>query len=234
MSIKGLVGHWRLDKESYNPATGIRRFTDQSAYCNHGISANPAVFSADRMGQPDRATIFNGTSDYIDCGDSDIYNFTKTDPFTIAAWMYNASTPTTWEGHTLITNQNSADLFKGWNVLYDMNKHLVFSITHHTEVWHSLSVISAKTYNKLGWIHVIAINTGVIGEQALYINGIEDNGIKANNTDTFSYNVSHNVIIGKRGNTVDSFHDGSIAEPRIYNRVLTSAERTLLFESYRR
>ncbi|MEA1999585.1 MAG: LamG-like jellyroll fold domain-containing protein, partial [Euryarchaeota archaeon] len=68
------------DEEGYNPAT--KRFTDHSAYANHGTSANAASFVADRMGQADRAMSFDGDDDEISISHSESLNL---DRFTLHA-----------------------------------------------------------------------------------------------------------------------------------------------------
>ncbi|MEA1999304.1 MAG: LamG-like jellyroll fold domain-containing protein [Euryarchaeota archaeon] len=77
---RGLVGHWSLDEESYNPSN--KRLTDKSAYNNHGTSANAASFVADRMGQADRAMDFDGDDDEITIPHNDSLNL---DRFTLHA-----------------------------------------------------------------------------------------------------------------------------------------------------
>lgn len=70
---KGLVMHHMLDQESLQSAT---TFADKTPYENVGTSANVPVFTSDRMGQPNRATSFDGTSDVIEVPDSDSLNIT--------------------------------------------------------------------------------------------------------------------------------------------------------------
>jgi len=69
---KGLVLHLPLDQESYNPTT--KRVTDKSAYGNHGTSANASSFTIDRMGQSDRAMVFDGDDDQINIPHDDSLN----------------------------------------------------------------------------------------------------------------------------------------------------------------
>jgi hypothetical protein len=62
---QGLVGHWPLDGEHFNPITN--RVDDISGYGNHGTN-NGATLATDRYGQSNGAMGFNGTGNYIDFG----------------------------------------------------------------------------------------------------------------------------------------------------------------------
>jgi len=215
---KGLVGHWSLDEQSYNPAT--KRFTDLSAYCNHGTSANAAVFGADRMGQANRAMVFNGTNDYIDCGNDASLNITNA--ITLTSWFK----PKIIGNVGIITKRASAVSNSAYSLLVDDVFRANIHITHNggttakvmgdvltdVNIWYNITGTFDGEYLKLYQDNVLV--------DTLYTPGI-------------IFTSTTNAVIGAVNSPVAGFLNGSILESRIYNRALTAEEITLLYESYR-
>ena len=85
-SNKGLVGHWSLDYEDYNPST--LRVTDKTPYENHGTN-NGATFSTDRMGQTNGSMSFDGSNDVVRTDDVLINN----ESWTVASWIFSLNGP---------------------------------------------------------------------------------------------------------------------------------------------
>jgi len=89
--------------------------------------------------------------------------------------------------------------------------------------------VSAGGLSELNtWIHVVGVynSTDII----LYINGIQ------NNTNTQTGNVTNGTalpLLANSGDSGDKFLEGSLDEIRIYNRSLSSAEITEIFNSGR-
>jgi len=132
---KGLVGHWRLDKEHYNPNT--KRVTDLSAYCNHG-TAQSGNFTTDRMGQAGRAMVFDGNDDQINIPHDDSLNF---DCFTLhtKCRVDELSRPNTLISkgcYTLKTAPDDSIVFSGreftdgttWTEVEDTSSETIFSL----------------------------------------------------------------------------------------------------------
>ena len=85
---KGLIAHFPLDKESFNPNT--RRFTDKSAFCNHGIGSTSisgsSIFQNDHMDKTNRATQFNGLDRNINCSSGASLDIDNNE-FSLSAWI---------------------------------------------------------------------------------------------------------------------------------------------------
>lgn len=201
----GLVGHWMLDKKHYNPAT--KRFTDKSAYCNHGISHNAAVFGADRMGQADRATVFNGIDDYIDSN-----TVPPVSVGTMLLWFNG-----TQSEKMLMGSQDSVRCYLG-------NYYGFLGGGIGTDNW----IVIRGGRIPFGW------NLGSISWDGTTVK------LSLNNVECYS-GIQHglpparSIYVGAHNDATGGrfWSDTSIPEAWIYNRVLTAAERTLLFESYR-
>jgi len=213
---KGLVGHWMLDEKHYNPAT--KRVTDLSAYCNHGISHNAAVFGADRMGQANRAMVFDPVAnDAINCGNDPSLNLTE---FTIAAWV-NPTGLSRW--HRMMSK---GEYTSGW----------VFGITNTNKIDLSIADVDSTYHTIYGdsslsatWQHVVATYSKSLGVVKLYLNNIIDRAPYSLVKDIKGVGLP--IKIGKSESGWNL--DGRMPEIRLYNRLLTAAERTLLYESYR-
>ncbi len=218
---KGLVGHWPLDQESFNPAT--KRFTDKSVYSNHGTgngtqlgSATPG-FQVDRMGQLVRSAPFNGSDDYIDCGN--IGDFVTDKTFSASVWVYFKNTV---DNNWLVGYQHSWDSISAFR-LRQNGINVQFGI-------YSGDLILATIPISTGWHHIIGTYNGV--QLKVYADG----GIPGtfSTSVTPQYNSNNKLSIGARY-TGDwgSFFNGSIADARIYNHALSQQEITLLYKQYR-
>lgn len=206
---KGLVGHWRLDKESFNPDT--KRFTDLSAYSNHGTgygtklgSADPG-FVADRMGQLERACPFGGVDDYIDCGSLGGFK-------TASIWIKLG----TRSGFDFYIGHDSFRLFadsSGILKLGDGSGNL------------AISSINIDDYIGI-WSHIIGISNGT--NSKLYFNDV-DVTVSSDLLDVVPDNPFN---IGRWVGGINYVYS-DMAEVYLWNRGLSSQERTLLYESYR-
>ncbi|MDP4008875.1 MAG: LamG domain-containing protein, partial [bacterium] len=91
---------------------------------------------------------------------------------------------------------------------------------------------SLNTYASSQWHHVVFVNTGVAGEQKIYVNGVDDSEVTASETSSFSYTGPHSIRLGRRGVCNDSYRNGKIDDVRIWNRALSSTEIQMLYDSY--
>ena len=220
---KGLVGHWRLDEQSFNPAT--KRFTDKSAYSNHGTgngtqlgSATPG-FQADHMGQLVRAAPFNGSDDYINCGNGTICSPTMT----VEMWV---------KWNNLIDTQfqfinTDTDVKNFFYHALDINNFAVGWRYDDAGVDQRIFLSHSGILTAEKWHNISAIIDSVGGTHKIYVDGIE----KYSTTKTYTIGVIETPTYIGRSATAPL--NGSISEVHIYNRVLSQQEITLLYESYR-
>lgn len=217
---KGLVGHWKLSESSFNPAT--KRFTD-SALQNHGIGngtqlGGSPTFQTDHMGQLLQASPFNGTDDYIDCGNDSSLKMTAA--LTMSAWIK----PTA-------LNQWSGIIGKGQMFGSSGNYEYYMGITNTNQFYSSISdgvasrTLVRETFGAqidTWYHHVITWNKP---NWVAYVDGeILDSG-------TTDYTIHDQNFDIEISDDVYTF-EGNIDETRIYNRALSQDEITLLYESY--
>ena len=206
---KGLVGHWTMDQEDYNSTT--KRLTDKSAYENHGTSNNAAIFGNDRMGNSD-AMDFNGTDDYVNCGDIDI-----TQKITIEAWIYSDIIQSGVNRYLVGKRDSYLMMFDhtslgGCFLVYDTGASLHYtspSVTISEGVWH----------------HIVGVYDGA--NIKFYLDGVEvrNNVVGAFNLDDSVYSLSIGYF--------NAHFDGKIDEVRIYSRALSEEEIKRLYEQYK-
>jgi len=78
------------------------------------------------------------------------------------------------------------------------------------------------------WIHIVAVYNQSSANVVFYINGVvsADNG---NSIYSSIYNSSTHLDIGRKQDSSPEYFPGSLDDVRIYNRALTQAEITQLY-----
>ena len=212
--LKGLVLHLPLDEEDFNATT--LRHTDKSAYCNHGI-ASSGVFDTDQMGQANRASKYNNNIG-VNCG-----NATTPASVAYAFWFKPGSYPTA-EAIFSIGTLNTI----GNRTLYYYNGYWRFNmgLTGGSR----LKTVYRDYLPVDTWHHVICEYDDDGHTLKMFIDSIQSGGAPstagltpAASTDDFyvaSYITGNRLI-------------GSLSDFRMYDRILSADEKTLLYESYR-
>ena len=201
----GLVGWWTFDGKNL-----ISNVVDSSGTGNTGYlvgfsstTTTPGIFG--------QALTFN--ADYVDISSGSSLSFTGGD-FTVSAWAKsNAWNPCCNSFNSIFSHGNNAlifevDSFDGVTWHFTLGQSGVFNI------------ISGSTALSLGrWYHLTATRSG--NTFTLYVNGILD-GTTIN---AVSFTPVGDAFIG-RGN---GNWNGSIDDARVYNRALSAAEVTRLY-----
>lgn len=213
----------------YYPFSG--NANDQSTYLNHG-TVSGAVLTTNRFGEPNKAYIFNGTSHYIEIPDADQLSIATTGELSISVWMrpdvldFPASENeyVHWMGKGV--NSQHEWVFR----IYDLNS----SRPNRTScyVFNLSGGLGSGSYveeslSTSAWIHFVAVYNYPDNTVKIYKNGV------LRDTDFFT---DYSVVPGNgtapmRVGTRDfgSYFRGGIDDIRVYNRVLTAAEITALY-----
>jgi len=201
----GLVAHWKMDDNAANTTV-----TDSSGKGNHGIARrNTSALST--PGKFDGALTFNGSSDYINCGNNSSLDLT--DNFTVAAWIkphsfsYLAGIVSKYHipdarSYTLRLNKNSP-----------YNK-LMFG--GHT------NVTSVSTLNADQWYFVVGMRDSGVGK--IYINNRFDASAPVS-----ILSSSDSLYIGMDYKPDARHFDGVIDNVTIFNRKLSGTEINTLY-----
>jgi len=208
---KGLVGCWLFNEGGGNKAY------DLSGYNNHG-TLNAMAFPSTTLsgwnpGKDGVGLQFDGSSDYVDCGNDPSLNITNA--ITIEAWV---KTTQTTRGQ--ITAKVSAWQFAKRESTHKISIYL-YGITPLR--WEG----GDTEINDGVWHHIVATYdaNGGANNGNFYLDGVLDGQF----TSTGNIDVnSNNLAIGNQIFCAHNFN-GAIDEVRIYNRALNAEEIKQLY-----
>jgi len=193
------VGSWSFEEGGDTTAY------DSSGNNNHGTLKNGPTWTD---GQINKALSFDGTDDYVDCGNDESLNIT--DAITIEAWMKLGSTGTF---QALVDKQWD----NGYSILIGDNRNILcYYSGGGGPNYYSLSA-GAGSFEWGEWNHIVY--TFTTSKARVYVNGVEKNSkVPEGNIALNSYSLQ----IGKSYYVYPA--KGFIDEVRIYNRALSAEE----------
>ena len=193
-----LVGWWKLDADSGTVAI------DWSGHGNHGTLQGDPQWTPGQVGG---ALEFDGSGDYVDCGNAE--SLTITGDITIMCWIKVAAFTKTWEtilGRGDDSYRMSRGPGDGDSVHFGANG-TGTNLDANTEV-------TTDT-----WRHVAGVYDGT--DKIIYIDGAEDARLASTGSiDTSNYNL----FIGANSQQAGRNLTGLVDDVRVYNRVLTLDE----------
>jgi len=196
-----LVGWWKLDEGEGTTAL------DWSGKGNHGTILNGAQWVE---GYEAGALDFDGTDDYIDCGNNN-NAFDITGQITVASWVNIRSVPVAW----------AAIIAKGENA-WRVSCNGTATSFHFGITWWETANYAANGSTEVAlneWHHVCGTYDGATIN--LYLDGVVD----ATTASTAGLGISTtNFLIGENPEATGRYWDGLIDEVKIYNRALTQQE----------
>lgn len=201
----GLVGHW--------VGTGSgNTLIDRSGYGNHGTLTNGPTWTQGKIGQ---GLNFDGVDDYVDAGTSPAGGKTA---LTISLWV----NPRTTGAYMLLED----------GIVYDANAFYFYLNNGKPEVeiyssnYDAFTNTSALPINS--WSHVVLVWESGTRIKS-YLDGSLASGTQTGTLQTGSLFTGNTTLqFGRRpGGTL--IFPGSLDDARIYNRTLSAAEVTLLY-----
>lgn len=195
-----LVGWWRFDNST--------DFLDHSSYSNDGTNEGSTYTSSGRFsGGRD----FDGSNDYIDCGNDSSLNF-GSEPFSIELWM--KSTIYDYEYLIIKGYTNAIELY-----IDDIEIGPTFALWD-SEKSLSKYIKTNKNITDDTWHHIVAFRDDT--NISIYIDGILENttgtGILGNIDDISTLKIGGDP---EWGNT---YFSGTIDEVKLWNRALSPEE----------
>ncbi len=204
--IEGLVGWWRMDETSWSgpPNKDVKDVSDRN---NHGTAVGANAAAGGKLG---RCGYFDGTNDYINCGNNDTLRVTGKE-ISVEAWVK-------WEEEdsrdaiVMKTTSNAWD--DGYGLFARDNNTINFYVTSYMENCAYKPFIADNQ-----WHHVVGTYDGL--DVRIWVDGVEGT------SDGYIGNISdadNNLEIGRGYRNSYNFK-GCIDEVRIYNnRVLSEEE----------
>ena len=228
---RGLVGLWL-----FNESSGLY-VSDLSGNNNRGILTNGPLWVPGTNGP---AIIFDGTDDYINCGDKDIYSFGNEavdKPFSLVAIEFHSVNQGANSGG-LINKYNNNSPMDGEYLLAVADTNVLFFQCNDASAIVRIKITGSQStpVNKLN--HVVAtydgksVNTGL----NLYVNGIKDTSPTRATDGTYvaMHNYASTLDIGfalRNSTSYKSPFNGRIELAMIYNRELSAAKVASLYYS---
>ena len=208
---KGLVGHWTMSQDSLKGSL----LADKTPYENDGTIYG-ATFTTDRKGKANSAMSFNGTSDYIDCGDGD--SLAITSAITMSCWIKGNT------GNTDMPKFMSKRAGSNFYFIGLKSKKPYIGIGDGTVE----TLIADNAIDNDNWHFIVGTFYNNTKEANICVDNVSRTTIFSNSIGNLS---GHNLKIGAEDKGYN-FYDGSIADVRIYNRALSQDEITLLYLAY--
>ncbi len=168
--------------------------------------------------------LFDGVDEYINWGD--IANFERTQPFSISVLIKTSA-----NAGGIISRRDGSTAFRGWEV-NNISGQLEFNLTNNVAVNNRIRIrTTANTFNDGTWYHIVVTYSGnsLASGIKMYVDGaLEtlDPPIVDNLTATILIAIDCNV--GGRNNG-ENLWNGLIDEPAIYNKELSAAEITKIY-----
>lgn len=208
--IPGLVLHIPMNEKTGTTASDNSRYGNDGSL-GGGTPANMPVWT-------EHGLRFDGANDYVDCGSSDIFNL---DTITLCAWIKrNSQAKAAWEW---IVNRRGGVGSEGqYQFGFEENQNKL-TLSYENGGWWQLNSNSDVGTD---WTFIVITMSNL--DYNFYINGTLDKSGTA--AVAIESTTGANLRIGCRGNSVMDTFDGSIADIRIYNRALSTAEITDLYD----
>jgi parallel beta-helix repeat protein len=202
LETNGPAAWWKFDE-------GTGTIAYDSVDSNNGTIYGGATWTTGRIGG---ALSFNGSSNYVDCGNGP----SNYDNITVSAWMQTSTSG------VLVSNRYNSGGYGTWYTLSSTTIELGGNSSGSGAV---LLTFNTSTLNSL-WHHIVYTKDGT--NHAIYVDGSLDQSFTSNAD--ISWNVP--LYIGKRWNKTNSvgWFNGIIDDVRLYNRALTAEEVNLLYQ----
>ena len=204
-SPSGLVSGY-----SFSEGSGTTT-ADSSGNGNTGTLKGATWTTSGKYGN---ALSFNGTSNYVDLGNSTSLQLTGS--MTLSAWIYAKGNPS--DDAQIVAKSDSTT---GWQLKTSADTGVrTFGITISNGSTHiqrySKTVLALNT-----WYYVTGVYNATAKTLDIYVNGVLDDGVLSGTVPSAQTNATQNALIGMRPGGY--YFNGTIDEVRIYNTALAQA-----------
>jgi hypothetical protein len=186
------------------------RETGTSWYDLTGNNSTGTLTNGPTFNTTERSIVFDGTDDYVDCGNNSNLNVTTN--FTVGTWM-NANSIQASVDSGILGKITVNDGYQGYMLWFTSNKNVVLYIRGNY-------ISSTFSLNSDTWYYVVGTYNGTTA--SLYINGILNT---STNISVIANPTASNFWVGRYEFTSGSRNfTGKIASAQLYNRTLSATE----------
>ncbi len=209
----GLIGYWKFDEGSTTSTA------DSSGNGNGGTLSNGAAWTT---GKDTNGILFDNNNDSVDIANESNFDFDRTSPFTVSAWIYRQSNSSEDD----IIEKYNGGAVSGWTLWFNASSSLLtFDIGNSSINRISITTLAPISLNT--WHHVAVTYSGSSAASGakIYVDGVQQTVTIGTDALTASALNNNPVVIGSdaSGSTCCVF-DGKIDEVRVYNRALSGGE----------
>ncbi|MDX9779395.1 MAG: LamG-like jellyroll fold domain-containing protein, partial [Patescibacteria group bacterium] len=213
----GLVLDLTLSEENYNAAT--KTFGDQSGNNNNGVSFNNATFSVDKDGKSAGAMSFNGSSDYVNCGNNITDLALGENSFAMGAWAKVNQLSTSYN-YLVSFGYPSSGHQAGFGIRNTGN---LFLSAYSSPIVNTSYTVD-DIYN---WHYYFVVYESNSNQVMFYVDGVLRE-IEVINLDTIVGRCRVGSHVGDA-----SFFNGEITNVQIFNRYFETEEVESLYNNYK-
>src|SRR3989344_4287816 len=216
----GLVGHWKFDEGSGTVAS------DSSGNVNNGALTSGPTWTT---GKVSGALSFDGVDARVSIPDRNIHEFNEGTNGTISFWFKLLSYPSSVDGHLVDKYDSSVGqggyLYRITDTDGDGVRDDFRAFIHGTTNCNGCGSNVNKTNISLNqWYHAVSVIKTTSNSSGLYIDGA-----LISSTGNFFGAATSTQTLSIGGNEAASNVNAVIDDARIYNRVLTAADITELY-----
>jgi len=213
LSDISLIGHWKMDDNA-----DTTMVVDSSSYGNDG-TAQRDTSVLNTTGAIDGALIFDGISDYVDCGTDN--SFSMDDEFTICMWVKADVNPRANENEQVISKGGNNYLFSWSHRSSDYRQAWAFLNTDGT--WQACKYATALSEDVWYFLVLVYDSTVDGGAMKAYLDGdlettVTSVGVPV--TDAYSLFIGCGQYSGNPRN----YFAGSIDNVMLFNKTLSEGE----------
>ena len=199
------------NRQSY--VSGSTTWNDISRGGNNGVLTNGPTFDSTNGG----SIVFDGSNDYVDCGNSNIYNLGNN--FSLECWVYPTVTGSGNGDELFSLATGGGTPFISYGLEWMNTNRFRISIGNTSNTF--LNYNSTDTYSLNNWYHILGTYNGSV--ITLYVNNILQNTTNVSTTVLYSLN---RLTIGTWYFDISPTNafTGRISSVRLYNRAFSAQE----------
>lgn len=209
-----LVSWWRLDETAGPP------YLDMKA----GFDGSAAQQPAPAAGKLGGAMLFDGADDEVDVLDVDQYDWAGDASFSVEFWMKTGSGGA---NHVIVGRDGGAPSNVHWWVGTLNTNTAYFGLRDSNNS--NIACPSTTLVTDGAWHHIVAVRDGTLGQNQIWVDGVNENSVPAAYTGDFT--CAANLNIGYLNLSGHYRYPGLVDEVAIYCRALTSSEIQAHFNS---